>query len=350
VNGTWQNKDDEEFNMFATRADTGQQEYTVNNVVNQAAKLKLTEILLDNQADISIVHPRLLPNVRQAERMIKVRGVGGLQLIVNRVGTLEGFFQVYASEHTKANVLSFSEVEDKYRVTYEAQKAFVVHMPNREPTFSRRQKLYIADWESVAIVAATVQENEQLHTKEEVRHARLAYEFIRNAGYPSVGEAIHLLTDGNVRNLPKILPVDVERAYRIYGIHPEYVKGQLVKQTVARMPVDTTLRHTDKNLKLSTDVMHVDGQLFLVSVADPLNLMLQSKIESESRTTLGLALQGHLAVLRSRDFNPRVVYVDPHSSFRVMTQDFPGVEIDVGGAGDYIAKVDAKIRRIKETY
>ncbi len=60
------------------------------------------------------------------------------------------------------------------------------------------------------------------------------------------------------------------------------------------MPVDTTLRHTDKNLKLSTDVMHIDGQLFLVSVADQLNLTLQSKIESESRTALGLALQGQL--------------------------------------------------------
>jgi hypothetical protein len=144
--------------------------------------------------------------------------------------------------------------------------------------------------------------------------------------------------------------VDVERAYRIYGVHPEYVKGQLVKRTVARMPVDNTLRHADKDLKLSTDVMHVDGQLFLVSVADPLNLTLQSKVENESRTALGLALQGHLAMLRSRDFNPRVVYIDPHSSFWAMTQDFPGVEIDVGGAGDYAAKVDAKICRFKETF
>ncbi len=81
-----------------------------------------------------------------------MRGVGGLQLIVDRVGTLEGFFQVFASEHTKANVLSFAEVEDKYRVTYVAQKAFVVHMQDRELTFSRRQKLYVADWESQAIV------------------------------------------------------------------------------------------------------------------------------------------------------------------------------------------------------
>jgi hypothetical protein len=33
-----------------------------------------------------------------------------------------------------------------------------------------------------------------------------------------------------------------------------------------------------------------------------------------------------------------------------MTQDFPGVEIDVGGKGDFVVKVDAKIRRVKETY
>jgi hypothetical protein len=33
-----------------------------------------------------------------------------------------------------------------------------------------------------------------------------------------------------------------------------------------------------------------------------------------------------------------------------MTQDFPSVTIDVGHAGDYIAKVDAKICRIKETF
>ena len=31
-----------------------------------------------------------------------------------------------------------------------------------------------------------------------------------------------------------------------------------------------------------------------------------------------------------------------------MTQEFAGVEVDVGGAGDYVPKVDARIRRIKE--
>jgi hypothetical protein len=98
VNGTWQNED-EEFNMFAKRADSDEREYTVNNAVNQAAKLRPTEILLDNQADISIVHPQLLTNIPQTERTIKVRGVGGLQLIVNCVGILESF-----SKYTLASI------------------------------------------------------------------------------------------------------------------------------------------------------------------------------------------------------------------------------------------------------
>jgi hypothetical protein len=33
-----------------------------------------------------------------------------------------------------------------------------------------------------------------------------------------------------------------------------------------------------------------------------------------------------------------------------MMYNFPGVEVDVGGAGDYVPKVDAKICRIKELY
>jgi hypothetical protein len=44
-----------------------------------------------------------------------------------------------------------------------------------------------------------------------------------------------------------------------------------------------------------------------------------------------MALQGQLAVLHSGGFLPEIVYTDPHSMFRSMTRDFPGVAIDVGG-------------------
>ncbi len=76
-----------------------------------------TEVLLDNQADISIMRPGLLRAFKPAEKAVCVNGVGSLQLTVDRKGYLEDFFDVYASEHTKANILSFSEVEDMYDIT-----------------------------------------------------------------------------------------------------------------------------------------------------------------------------------------------------------------------------------------
>jgi hypothetical protein len=143
---------------------------------------------------------------------------------------------------------------------------------------------------------------------------------------------------------------DVERAHKKYGLHPEYVHGKLIKKVVWRQQVDLSLWQVGKELRVYADVMHADTKKFFVTVSDPLNLTVQCGIENKSCMCLGMALQGQLALLRTRGFIPMVVYTDPHSSFFSMMQDFPGVNIDIRGAGDYIAKVDAKIHRFKETY
>jgi len=61
--------------------------------------------------------------------------------------------------------------------------------------------------------------------------------------------------------------------------------------------------------------MHLDRKMFLISAVDPINLMLQSRIERESKQELGLGLQGQLAILRLRGFKPTIVYVDLQSAF-----------------------------------
>jgi hypothetical protein len=209
----------------------------------------------------------------------------------------------------------------------------------------------VADWRDTGLhVCATVRENEAVYTREEVHKAQQVYELVRTSGYPSPNEVLHLIHDGNIKGMPAFSRADVERAYKIYGTHPEYVRGQMTSCKVGRVQVDLGLRSTEKKLRLYSDVMHVDGMMFLITATDPLNLTLQCKVTSGNRLDLGMALQGHMSLLRSRGFEPTVVYTDPHSTFRSMTQDFPGVEVDIGGAGDYVAKVDAKIRRVKETY
>jgi hypothetical protein len=104
----------------------------------------------------------------------------------------------------------------------------------------------------------------------------------------------------------------------------------------------------EKKQTLHTDVMHLDGQHFLITVCELLQLVLQCAIERETAAVLGNALQNQLELLRSRGFVPIRVHTDPQSAFKYLMTKFEGVVIDVGGAGDYVPKVDIQIRRIKE--
>jgi hypothetical protein len=64
-------------------------------------------------------------------------------------------------------------------------------MQDKELLFSRRHKLYTVDCSVMAMVLATIQENKQLYTKEEVWRTKL-----------------------------------------VYGMHLEYIRGQMVKKMV----------------------------------------------------------------------------------------------------------------------
>jgi hypothetical protein len=54
---------------------------------------KSTEILLDNQADISIIRPELLWMIRPVRDGVKVNGVGGVQLELKESGYLDDFLK-----------------------------------------------------------------------------------------------------------------------------------------------------------------------------------------------------------------------------------------------------------------
>jgi hypothetical protein len=94
--------------------------------------------------------------------------------------------------------------------------------------------------------------------------------------------------------------------------------------------------------------MHVDGCRFLVTVCEPLQLILQGAVERESASALGIVLQGQLELLRSKGFNPVRVYTDPQSSFKAIATSFENVVIDISEAGDFVPKIDVRIRRIQE--
>jgi hypothetical protein len=279
-----------------------------------------------------------------------VNGLGGRQLHLTDEGYLLDFFSVYPSENTAVNVLSLADVEDVCPITYNPRTSFTVHLSDRDIVFTKRGKHYIADCTDVIQVYTMAVENEQLYTRAKIKNAKEAYDFLKNSGYPSQEEAIHILQDGNIFGLPHFTRQDIQRAYDIYGIPLEYVHGKMTARLVGPTPVDHTAVMKEKLQVMYMDVMHIDGQKFLISVVEPLQLTIQAHIQNETASQLGLGIQGHLGVLRSRGFQPTTIYTDPQAGFRTLLGQFPNVNVDIGGAKDFVSKVDSKIRRIKELY
>jgi hypothetical protein len=87
---TWEDADEEDILQESSSYIT----YEVYKSIEGSSKFSKYDLLLDNQADVSIVHPRLPRNVLVAESLITVKGIGGRQLKASYTGYLEEFFHV----------------------------------------------------------------------------------------------------------------------------------------------------------------------------------------------------------------------------------------------------------------
>jgi hypothetical protein len=186
--------------------------------------------------------------------------------------------------------------------------------------------------------------------KAEEERARQAHELLKISGYPSLQEAIHLIQDGNIFHLPMLTAVDIKRAYDMFGEPVGAVRGKMTQKKVSRVVYDNDLIMDEKKQSLFSDIMHIDSCRFLVTICEALQLILQCALERETLSALGIALHGQLKLLCSRGFTPVRVHTDPQSSFRAIATSFENVIINVSGAGDFVPRVDVKIRRIKEVY
>jgi len=120
----------------------------------------------------------------------------------------------------------------------------------------------------------------------------------------------------------------------------------MIKKKASRALYDNNLLMDEKKQVFHSDVMHLEGQKNLITVCEPLQLVLQCSVEMETALVLGNALQSQIKLFRSRGFTPVRIHRDPQSAFRLLTTKFENVVINTKGAGDYVPKEDIQIRRI----
>ena len=162
------------------------------------------------------------------------------------------------------------------------------------------------------------------------------------------GEALRMVRDGNINNLP-FEAEEIRHAF-VLGEHVAAIKGKLTNRKAKwRTKVDPDLLCKRKVQTMVSDVMHMDKEHFLVSACTPLEVTLISWLPDLKEVSLGEGLQAQFNVLQSRGFSCNVVITDPQRGLVALVGKFPGVLVDISGAGDHLPKVDIRIRQIKET-
>jgi hypothetical protein len=318
-------------------------------------KLEWWEVLLDNQADISVVHPRLLTHIRRHESYVS--GLSGTATLPY-VGKLRDFFMCKGSADVLASVLCMADVEDLYDITYEQGVSYTVHLNDRDLVFYKRDKLYVGDmraWESSefdsTVLVTTAGDNEAKYTAKEVRRAKVARDMVINAGFSSEKEALGLVNDGNLTGVP-ITAKDVKRSFAIYGKTTSGVRGRRTSHKAPMTHVDPDLKaaHGEFQTMYGDVIYFRDKKPFLMCLTKPLHLITLTQLPNNKMKEVGAAIHKHVATIQSKGFQPTTLYLDAQRGFASLDANIPGVEVVVSGAGDHMDPLDVEVRHLKEIF
>ena len=148
---------------------------------------------------------------------------------------------------------------------------------------------------------------------------------------------------------------DFEIAEAIWEKDMASVKGKTTKHATATTDMTIKAKIVQKNQVLAIDIMFIDKIAILIGLATPLgltiayslnNLVLKKSSRSAEHVRKGIA--HFLGVLESQGFKTSVIMSDGEGAVVVDELGKLGVDVDISGAGGHVARVESRIRVIKE--
>ena len=321
-----------------------------------------TQVLLDNQAGLSIMHAEeLLHDITPLRRPYNLSGIDGSSaegLRVDRGGMFRDFSKlgrsIGYSTSASANVLSMGDCVDKgYHVEYDRpHDQFIVHADSISYVFKKVAKHYVADMADYPIVGSvlvqTVSENLTTYSKREIDSSRAARDFQESVlGHFSTVDAINIVNAGIQQC--SITAQDILRANAIHGPSIASLKGKTKKQAPTIAGVTLVPRITQIQQTLHVDIFFVKKLPFLLGIVKPLGLVLTAFIGDRSLPTIATTLNKFITRVKSRDFDIQALHSDGEGAIQSMIPELQsqGITIVPAGPGAHVPVAERYIQTIK---
>jgi len=262
---------------------------------NRYRGLQKNWVLLDSQSNCDIFcNPALLRNIRSADNNAELCLVSnGGELVTNQVGDIPNYGTMWYSPDSLANILSLSNVRQKYDVVYktgptdptpcfevtktdgtcmkffEHSIGLYVHEVNLYSSISNN-KLVNTDY--IYSFLQTVEENEKQFTKRQITQAKEAKLLYAKIGRPSHAKFIKILNKNVICDC-KVTAEDAKIALHIYGPDRATIKGKTVRSQPSHVP-EVALSHLPESIidyhseiTLCIDILFVNGVPFLHTIS-----------------------------------------------------------------------------------
>jgi predicted lactoylglutathione lyase len=305
-------------------------------------------------SDHVIVNDRLLEKVWKSPYGIEISGVGWT-VCTQLEGHMKYFGTVNVCSHG-ANLLSFARLSDQFVIEWDqARGVVIVHTPGGTFDFERSGNLYVCDMrhiasnikQSVAMIQ-TVQGNERLYTKRQVRDAEKARELLESLGFVSNQDLVKLVK----RGIPgcDVKVEDVHRAMRIYGESLGSLRGKTKRSKTDPVYMESIPIEIDTSVLLHVDIMFVESIPFLICVVSPMSMVMVQLLGSRKIADVRKALLHMLGKVRAEGFEAKALLTDGEGAVIKLTDELQlmGIIVNPSGAGSHVPVVENKIKTVKE--
>lgn len=277
------------------------------------------------------------------------------------IGHLPGFGDVAYTPKSGANGLAISDATSRYRVVFDQEVAFTVHINASFAlvfAYDKSTKIYsclftdevlerLAEHEhTIAARPVTVRDLEMKYSKREIQRAQDAVTMAKRLYYPSRSAMTGLATDGDMLNVI-VTGADIALAETVYG-NAAYHKGRdkfLGPVATKDVLVPTANR---KEQHVFADVIFWHQLPFILFIVKPLMLLLTQYIGGPQ--TVEAMKEPFVQLcekIKSRGFSATRIVTDPQSSIAALVGRVP-YHIDVVGSGTHVADAEVEARLLKE--